>query len=498
MFTPRFSLRACGAAALAGALLLSSGARVARAGAFSLSDQSASAIGTSFANAASPEDPSALFFNPAGMAYLDGVQTESSYSYIHPRAEFDNKGSHYTFGAPISGSDGGGAARGASINQTYLTATLFKDPKIGRFTMGIGITVPFGEVVDYDPHWVGRYQSQDSELRTIDYGLSAAYRWKFLSVGAGFDAQYSSAVLTQAVDIGLLGFSKGIPGFAPGRNDATLRLEGSDVSYGFNVGGIAEYLQPGQVPFLGSGKLGVSYRSGITQNYTGRITFRNVPALFRAGNNTFDGQDGSASLKLPETYNFALSQQFAGKFNLLADLTWTRWGRLNDIPINFANASSQATFVSDPTLGHPGIRNDFQDAFRYTGAIEYTPIKSLTLRLGGGYDETPVPDAAVRNSRIPDGDRILVSAGLKYHVFGFNSPFLPVHVDTDVELAYLHEFVNDPSISSVDTSGHVLVGRYNEHVDVASAAVIFRYGPKTDADRTKEAKDAKDRATSSK
>ena len=127
------------------------------------------------------------------------------------------------------------------------------------------------------------------------------------------------------------------------------------------------------------------------------------------------------------------------------------------------------------------------------------PIKSLTLRLGGGYDETPVPNGDVRSSRIPDGDRILVSAGLKYHVLGFNSPFLPIHVDTDVELAYLHEFVHDPALTQEeDASGHILNGKYHEHVDVVSAAVIFRYGPKTVAEQTREPKDAKDRSTSGK
>lgn len=490
----RFSLRACGASAVAGALLFTGSASSLHAGAFSLSDQSASNVATSFANGASPEDPSTLFNNPAGMTYLDGVQTESSYEYIHPRAEFDNKGSRYSFGLPISGSDGGGAPRGASITQTYLTATLFNSPEYGRFAMGIGITVPFGEVVDYDPHWVGRYTSQTSVLRTIDYGLSAAYRYKFISVGAGFDAQYSSAVLTQAIDFGLLGFARKVPGFVPGQRDGTLRLEGSDVSFGFNVGGLVEYLQPGQVSFLGSGKLGVSYRSGITQNYEGRVTFRNVPTIFRAGNDTFNGQDGNAELRLPETYNFALSQQFLGKFNLMAGLTWTRWSRLSSIPINFENPSSQASFVTDASLGRPGINNSFQDAFRYVGAIEYSPIKDLTLRVGGGYDETPVPNQNVRNTRIPDGDRILVSAGIKYHAFGFNSPFLPYHVDTDIELSYLHEFVNTPNIQSQDTQGHLLSGYYNESVNIASAAVIFRYGPKTERERTRDVKDAKDRS----
>ncbi len=503
----RPSLRTCGASALAGALFLSAGTQAARAGAFALSDQSASAIGTSFSNMANPQDPGTLFFNPAGMTYLDGVQTESSGAYISPRAEFDNKGSRYTFGQPISGSDGGSAPRSEAITQSYLTATVFNHEKYGRLALGIGATVPFGEVVDYDPHWVGRYSSQTSVLRTIDYGFSAAYRWKFLSVGAGFDAQYSSAVLTQAIDLGLLGFARGIPGFLPGRSDAVVRLEGSDVSYGFNVGGLVEYLQPGQVKGLGSGKIGVSYRSGITQNYTGRVTFRGVQgnqpnSIFRrgaggligAGNNTFDGQDGNAELKLPEIYNFAISQDIADKFTVMGDLTWTRWSRLQNIPINFENPLSQTAFVTDTALNRPGINNSFEDAFRYSGAIAYRPIKGLEIRLGGGYDESPVPNQSVRNTRIPDGDRWLLSAGLKYHAFGFNSPFLPAHVDTDIEVSYLHEFVNDPAINSTDAAQHTLIGKYNEQINIVSAALVFRYGPKEARLLQKEGKDYKDRS----
>ncbi len=503
MFTPRFSLRTCGVSALAGALFLTGGARALHAGAFSLGDQSASAVATSFSNMANPSDPGTVYFNPAGMTYLDGVQTESSYEYIHPRAEFDNQGSRYLNpginGLPIRGSDGGGATRGASITQTYLTAKLFKSPTYGDFSVGIAASVPFGLIVNYDKNFVGRYDSQTSTLRTADYDISAAYRWKFISVGAGFDAQYSSAVLSQAIDFGLLGASLGVPGYAPGRNDGTLRLEGSDVSYGFNVGGLLEYLQPGQVPFLGSGKIGVSYRSGITQEYDGYVTFRNTPGFLKAaGNTAFNGQRATADLRLPEIYNFAISQCLLdGKVTLMAEATWTRWGRLSDIPINFSNPASAAA-LSNPTLGRAGIATGYDDAFRYVGAIEFSPIKDLTLRLGGGYDESPVPNQNVRDTRIPDGNRWLLSAGLKYHVFGFNSPIFPARVDTDIELSYLHEFVNDPTIRLADNSGHFVSGKYNEQVNIASASVIFRYGPKTERDRAREGKDGKDHTRYSK
>ena len=492
MKTPRFSLRLGGASALAGALFLTAGHQSAQAGAFSLSDQSAYAVATSFSNMANPQDPSTLFTNPAGMASLDGlIQTESSYEYIHPSANFNNQGSRYSFGAPIAGSNGGGAARGASIDQTYVTATLFKNEKIGQLTLGIGATVPFGLITDYDKGWVGRYQAQTSELRTIDYDFSAAYRWKFISVGGGFDAQYASAVLSQSIDFGLAGFALGIPGFAPGRSDATLRLEGSDVSYGYNVGGLIDYLQPGQIRGLGKGTLGVSYRSGITQTLDGYATFRNVPAPFSASP-AFKGQRATAKLRLPEIYNFAGSQVIADKFTVMAEATLTRWGTLSEIPINFSNPASEAQLISDPRLSNPGIATEFQDAWRYTGAIEYRPIKDLAIRIGGGYDESPIRSERVRSARVPDGDRWLVSAGLKYHAFGYNTPILPLHVDTDIELSYLHEFVNDPTINSTDTAGHTLIGKYDEQVNVASAAVIFRYGPREAHQMKTEGKDYKD------
>ena len=498
-FLPRLSLRS-GAAALAAGALLAGGVRSARAGAFALSDQSPSAVGLSFAGqAASASDPSTVFFNPASMGFLPGFQTESSYTYISPRADFQNNGSRYLNpglgGLPIRGSDGGGGARGASFGDTFVSATLFNSETYGKINFGIAVTVPFGLVVDYDPNWVGRYSSQRSQLRTVDYGASLSYRWKFISIGGGFDAQYSSAVLSNAIDFGLLGASLRVPGFAPGRNDGSVRLEGSDVSYGFNVGGILEYLQPDQMPFLGTGRIGVSYRSGITQNYDGYVTFRDVPAFAKSPGfgGAFLGQRASARLALPEVYNFGLSQGFLNdRLNFLAGVTYTKWGRLNQIPIDFTTPASQTTLVTDPALTRPGLSLQYHDAVRITGGLEFMPVKGLTLRLGGGWDESPVPDQFRRSSRVPDGDRWLVSTGVKYHLFGFRNPiFKSLYVDTDIEASYLHLFVNDPLITSADRSGHLVNGRYDSQVNVASFALIFRYGAADKQERPapKEGKD---------
>ena len=93
------------------------------------------------------------------MAFLDGIQTESDVpTSIRARSSITRD--RITASAlPISGGDGGGAARGATISADLSHRHGFQKPdERVSSTLGIGITVPFGEMVDYDPHWVGRYE----------------------------------------------------------------------------------------------------------------------------------------------------------------------------------------------------------------------------------------------------------------------------------------------------------------------------------------------------
>ena len=79
------------------------GPSLALASGFALKEQSASGLGTAFAGAtAIAEDPSTLFFNPAGMARLEGNQLLTVGSYISVSAEYSGSGSSAA-GAPRSG-----------------------------------------------------------------------------------------------------------------------------------------------------------------------------------------------------------------------------------------------------------------------------------------------------------------------------------------------------------------------------------------------------------
>lgn len=73
---------------VASAMLVMAGSAVA-AGAFSLIEQSGSGMGNAFAGgAASAEDASTIYYNPAGMSLLSGTQIVVALNVIRPSAQF--------------------------------------------------------------------------------------------------------------------------------------------------------------------------------------------------------------------------------------------------------------------------------------------------------------------------------------------------------------------------------------------------------------------------
>ena len=118
---------------------------MASAGAFRIFDQSASGTAQGGAFVAQADDPSAIFFNPAGMTQLRGVQTSFGFMFI-------GGGTSYTSpaGATAHGDFGGTIALPPPFN-LYMSANL-KDlgfAALGNLSAGIGVVSPFGILYRY-------------------------------------------------------------------------------------------------------------------------------------------------------------------------------------------------------------------------------------------------------------------------------------------------------------------------------------------------------------
>src|SRR5438270_13813826 len=107
------------AAAVTGALLALS-ASYAFGSAFGLQEQSASGLGNAFAGgAAIAEDASTVYFNPAGMSRLSGLEIAAAAHLICLSAKFEDNGSQPAALQPLGGT-GGDAGDCSPIPNVYL------------------------------------------------------------------------------------------------------------------------------------------------------------------------------------------------------------------------------------------------------------------------------------------------------------------------------------------------------------------------------------------
>src|SRR5882724_9257458 len=110
----------------------------AHASGFALLEQDASGLGNAYAGtAATADDASTVFFNPAGMSYLSGTQVSTGLSLIKPSAHLHDAGSQasgsnvpalVTLLAPQIvrplGNSGGDAGSVAYVPNMYLVTEL--------------------------------------------------------------------------------------------------------------------------------------------------------------------------------------------------------------------------------------------------------------------------------------------------------------------------------------------------------------------------------------
>ena len=404
---------------------------------FALIEQSVSGMGTAYAGASAlGEDATTVYFNPAGMTRLEGTQTSAGLHVIIPQAEFDNQGASTATGVPLTG-NGGDAGETGVVPNLYVSHQYSE-----QLFFGLGINVPFGLSTHYDSDWAGRYHAIKSEVETININPSFAYKLNdWLSLGAGVNAQYVDAKLTNAVDFGLIGQLEGIPGFSSTSADGRSKVQGDDWAYGYNLGLLLN---------LGKGtRIGAHYRSKLDYTVKGEVDFSNVPVPLQG---TFTDANARSSVDLPWTLSLSLVHQFSTEWAVMADFTRTGW---NDLP--------ELRFEFDNGLPDGVTTLNWSNSNRYALGASYTPPGQWTFRAGVALDETPIPDAEHRTPRIPGEDRIWATLGVGYR-----------HSNSlSFDLGYAYIWADDPKIDKTATGEDALrgnlKGEYDANVNIVSA-----------------------------
>jgi long-chain fatty acid transport protein len=393
----------------------------AQAAGFALIEQSASGMGNAYAGgSAVAEDASTIFFNPAGMTYIQGTQIVGAIHLIKPSAEFNNKESVAAGGGRPLGSEGGDAGDLAFVPNFYYKMDLTDTLKFG-----IGMNAPFGLKTEYDPTWIGRFQAIKSELKTININPAIAFKVNDqLSLGVGISAMWAQAELTRAVNLGVA--------------EPSVKIKGDNWGFGVNLGAIYQATADTRV--------GVAYRSKVNQHLEGKSTSTYAPL------NT----NVTAAVSLPENFSVSAFSRLNDTWDLMGDVTWTRWSRFKELRIDFANA------VPDSVTPE-----NWRNTMRYSIGANYHYSDDIKLRVGLAYDQEAISDQ-FRTARIPGNDRKWLSLGAGWQVTPSGK----------LDVGYSHLFIKDASIDDNQTAtspttpatpgnGHIK-GKYDSNVNILS------------------------------
>jgi long-chain fatty acid transport protein len=351
----------------------------ARAAAFALYEQGVSGLGNAYAGAAAvAEDSTTVWWNPAGMARLaKGKHFAIAAAVITPSTEFSNSGSVPPLGRPL-GSDGGDAG------DTAIVPTAFFSMDFGpQWNFGVALTVPFGLKTEYSPDWIGRFQGISSEIKTINVNPAVSYKVSdALSVGFGINYVHAEIETLTAVNLGA----------AEGQNRSKVDGDG----WGFNIGALFS-LSPAT-------RLGVHYRSSVELETDGDTSFTGTPPLPTLANGNV-----KLDVKTPDNIAVSVAHRVNDRLELLGDVTWWQWSKIDRVPLVRTSGALSGTPVSTFVF-------NFDDTFRLSIGANYRLDPAWMLKFGVAYDQTPVPNAETRTVRLPDSDRFWLSAGAKYQL----------------------------------------------------------------------------------
>ena len=343
-----------------------------------------------------------LFFNPAGMSFLDGKMNFSiGVSGIIGETTYENSAFGYQattdnpLGTPFS------------VYATYKANDWL--------SFGLAVYTPYGSTVKWEDDWEGSHLVNNIDLKAIFFQPTVAVKVSdMLSVGLGFIYANGSVEFNKNL-------SRSLVDVNGDRTNVTIQEKGI-TAYGYSFGVM---LKP-----CDHLNLGFNYRSKVIMEVEGGdADFENVPTSLPS-----DLSDGNfdAELPMPAEITVGLSYNYKDKLTFAFDYNLTQWSEYEALVVTFDNAVGTST----------SLRN-YQDSNTYRFGLEYKATKKITARGGVYFDESPVQDGYFA-PETPRNDSVGYTAGFSYQVndkLSIDTSFLYLHFE-EIDNSYDHYLEN--------------------------------------------------------
>ncbi len=384
----------------------------------------AMAMGGAFTAVAN--DPSAIFWNPAGLAF----QKNHGKKYeLMTGATFIMASQDFYGEDPYPGS---GYFASQKDQVFYPPHAYFVWHINDTMTLGTGLFTPFGLGTWWHQNFAGRFISKRIDLRTFDLNPNLAIKLSdTVAVSVGVDYEVGQIDLTTGIgainpftqhltDIGQVHmYSDGM------KNDA----------WGWNAGLLVK------LPL--NWTFGLSYRSEVDLDYDhGYGSF----SQFATGYPEFDAAAGQllpfghriplkTEIDFPDTWSAGFAWN-GDKWTVSFQYNEQGWSSFGSLDIHFPTR---------PDLSER-VKEGYNDVSQYRFGIEYRPNARWAFQAGALYDETPQP-AASMSPLLGDGDRTGITVGFSW-----------VHPTWRLDVGDMYLFVDQRSTNGQSYDGYD--GRY--------------------------------------
>ena len=358
---------------------------------FALFETGNKALGMGGAFTAVADDPSAFFWNPAGMAFQidEGTQVMVGITFIAPSQDF-------TGDAPYPGA---GYSASQESQVFFPPHFYWVKPLSDRVNFTLGAFTPFGLGTKWDEDFAGRYVAKQTDIQVIDLGGQIS--WKIcdrFAIGGGIDYMIGSIELRQNVPF-INPYTQSIV------DVAEVKLHTDDLSNnawawnagfmwklpaGFSIGGMyrADFTIKG-----------TSASAEFTQYPTG---YGDLDATIAATIPFDEDPEITTVLNFPEFWQIGLAWSNE-KFTISGQYGVMGWNVFEELAIQFPDY---------PYLNST-IPENYEDSKQYRIGFDWRASRALAFRLGYVFDETPQPIESI-SPLLADGDRDGYSAGIGF------------------------------------------------------------------------------------
>jgi long-chain fatty acid transport protein len=423
-------------------------------------------------------NPTALYYNPAGIAFSKGIDLYLDGNIAIRHATWDHT-------APPPGpSDDPNSQQGnsgtAHLLNVFAGPTMAGTARFGNFSIGAGLFVPFGGRVHWAPNddadpklpltsgGVQRWHMIDAALTFLQISAGAAYKLGPFAIGATANVINSQITESEA---------KAITGVVDSTVESTANLDVKGWNGSFGVGAMLEAV-PDRL------WLGASYQAqpGLgPQTLRGTFTFTSGPPPYYPQNNPLTHQVDFHET-LPDIFRGGIRFRpiDALEFRLFGD--WTRWSKMKAQCINLQSGGPLCQVYPDGTDATPStsvvanIPRNWNDTYGGHLGVSYWVNPSVEIFAGLGYETAASPNSTIEpgsadanNIDSALGGRFLIANGLHLAV-SYNQLQFMNRTVTDSQLSV----VNGKTLSQ-PTYGEDGNGTYTQWIGVVDVNLEMQF-----------------------